>query len=142
MAASGWSAGDIAAAINLLIKITNGLKETGGAASQIQQVIQDFRALELVLEFIERLDPHDAEYPIAQALCARSQSSQNVLNNILSSVSRYNKLLRYDGGGKWHQNTLRKTEWSLFTAKEVRKLQDALEPQLQSVNLLLQARQM
>lgn len=142
MLSFGWSAGDIAAAITILVKVTYGLKETGGAASQFQQVIKDFKALELALEYIEDLNPNDADFSIAQTLCTRSQSSQHVLNDFLASVAKYDKWLGCNSESKWHQGALRKTQWVLFMTKEVQKLQDIIEPQIQAINLLLQARQM
>ena len=138
----GWSVGDIAAAINILVKISKGLQETGGAASQFQQVVQDFEALKLVLEFIEDLNDNDAEFHIATALCSRSQSSQHVLGDFLAGVAKYETSLGYDPGSIWHHGVFRKTQWVLLMTKEVRKLQEALEPQMQSVNLLLHALQM
>ncbi len=142
LAGSLQSAGDIAAAITILVKVAYGLRETGGAASQFQQVIKNFKALELALEYIEDLDPHDADFSIAQTLCIRSQSSQNVLNDFLASVAKYEKSLGCNPESKWHKGALRKTQWVLFTTKEVQKLQDTIEPQMQATNLLLQARQM
>ena len=138
----GWSAGHIATAISILVKIADGLKETGGAASQCRHIIHDLRALELVLDYIENLESQDADYSVAQALCARSQSSRNVLNNFLATVSKYERSLGYDEGSKWHSHILRKTQWTLFAAKEVRLLQEALLPQMQGINMLLHARQM
>ena len=142
MVAFGWSIGDIAAATKILIPIANGLDEMRGAASQFQQVVRDFNALRTVVEFIEDLCPNDAEFSVAQALCARSQSSQHVLVDFLASVTKYDKSLGGDSGSKWHRGTLRKSQWALFMSKEVQKLQDVIGPQIQSIDLLLHARQL
>jgi hypothetical protein len=77
LAGFGWSAGDIAKAIELLATIYKGLQETGGAASGYQQTTNLLKGLILTLQHLETLhltctDPRDKRHSDAHKSRARS----------------------------------------------------------------------
>jgi hypothetical protein len=47
--AFGFSAGDFITAVRLIVKVSEALKESGGATEDYQDVMQELGALELIL---------------------------------------------------------------------------------------------
>ena len=55
----GFSAGDFATAISLIVRISKALKDSGTAAAECSDVLQDLQTLQDLLGVLETLRPAD-----------------------------------------------------------------------------------
>lgn len=142
MAAFGWSAGDIVAAIRVVTKVSSALQDAGGASEEYQHTIKDLESLEIVLQYLQHLKPEDANFAHVKAICARSQASQRALRDLLDGFHKFEKSM---GGGthhSWHRGAHRKAQWALFASNELNKFQVCISMQLQAIQLLLNCHQL
>ncbi|KAF4630021.1 hypothetical protein G7Y89_g8132 [Cudoniella acicularis] len=134
----GWSAGDIVAAVTLLIKIGSALQDAGGASSDYQDTVDFLNTLRITLEHLKAFGATQIEVHKAENLRQQCDQIQAPLKVFLDDVtskfesslgpaSRRNKLL----------GSPRKIHWALYTSKKVKRLQDRIIVPIGAVNMLL-----
>jgi hypothetical protein len=86
----GWSAGDIASAIVLLVKIGSALKESGGAATEYQEAIDFLSSIEKPLNGVKKLLDENAD------LTWESELNEQVVR-VKAAVEKFRaKIDKYD----------------------------------------------
>ncbi|KAK3366776.1 hypothetical protein B0T24DRAFT_633598 [Lasiosphaeria ovina] len=121
----GWSAGDVVAALGVLNKVRNALKESSGASSDYQGEVQCLRTLSLTIQNIDKL-PLDSLNP---ELSRNVQEYCKQLKDpLFSFIDRIQKCYETTIGPASTTPRLlsapKKIHWALSTAKKVRELRD------------------
>ncbi|KAI9044346.1 uncharacterized protein KD926_000947 [Aspergillus affinis] len=80
----GWSAGDIASAVKLIVSIVSSLRSTSGAREQFQELETELLGLEHALEQIDYLANSTTPPPEIEAL----KDSNDKLANILRALAK------------------------------------------------------
>jgi len=142
MAAFGWSAGDIIAAIRVVARVSSALKDAGGASTQYQHTIQELESLELVLQELQHLKPENAHFTQVKAICGQSLASQRALRNLLDDFHKFEKSMGVGAPKGWHRGAHRKAQWALFASNELSKFQSSIGMQLHTIQFLLNCHQM
>ncbi|KAF2676745.1 hypothetical protein K458DRAFT_396635 [Lentithecium fluviatile CBS 122367] len=135
--AFGWSAGDIAKAIELLATVYKGLHETGGVASEYQHITEFLRGLILTLQHLQTLHIDCTDPSFAGAIKALTKAALDPIFEFIDDVSKYEPSL---GRGSTRGNPksgYRKAEYALRMPKRLAKLQADLEMKLEPIHLLM-----
>jgi hypothetical protein len=134
----GFSAGDIALAIQLLLKISNALKETGGASSEYQELLHFLRTSHLILQHLENIDISKLDTSSQNAIRAQAVTVMKPIQQFLKEVDIYATSLGHLGQGS-RKSILQKAKWTLLVTKKIEKLRVKFTADLQILQLLLQA---
>lgn len=134
--AFGFSVGDFITGIGALIKIAKALKESGGAASEFQDVIVELDALVALLQRLQALHSIRPNLAPGNAIWALASECQLPIQDFLKRIEKFEKRL-----GKTSTNSIsgvpRKAKWALKVREEVKALRSSIGPQLTSISLLL-----
>ena len=86
----GWSAGDIAECVKLLIKIGTALKDSGGSTDEYQCAVEFLKGVETTVQGVENIIQNHPDLPFQDAF------QQNVTNLITSVTHFRDKTKGYD----------------------------------------------
>lgn len=130
--------GDAIAVTDLVVKITNSLRDAGGARSEYEGLLRELHCLEKTLVHLNRLPCHHlANRQILDSIRFTALSCQQPLSQFLNRISKYEDALGvYSKQGQVQAST-KKLQWSLSMKEEVTKLQGYLSVQLGTINTLL-----
>lgn len=134
----GWSAGDVIAAINLLVKVAGALQEAGGASAEYQDAVGFLSTLRTTLEHLTSLDALSLEPRKAENLRRQCEQIRGPLRAFLDdATARFEASLGSAGRRSKVLTAPRKIQWALYTAKRVRRLQERIMVPMAAVNMLL-----
>jgi hypothetical protein len=80
----GWSAGDIAQCVQLLINIRKALKDSGGSAAEYQSAVDFLKGVETTVQGVEGIFQNHPDLTFQTAF-------QEHLTNLLTAVTRFRK---------------------------------------------------
>ena len=134
--AFGFAVGDFVSTIALIARVSKALKDTGGAASEYQQITIELESLQRILQHLERLQPHSSNTSHVNAVRATALACKVPLQNFLNSLERFETSL-----GPFAAKSLRsggrKIQYSLFLGEEISKLRAFVGAKVMSITLLL-----
>jgi hypothetical protein len=84
----GWSAGDIVAALKLLYTIGSALKDSGGASSELQDILSFLQTLPRTLEHLYALQATPFDPDLAKNLLEQCDQIRIPLDAFLGDVGR------------------------------------------------------
>lgn len=84
----GWSAGDIISAISVIVKVSKGLRETGGATSSYQDHAEFLDSLMVTLEGIQTLLSNNAHLKWEHALISQAQRMKDAVEKCVDKAKR------------------------------------------------------
>ena len=127
----GFSAGDFVALGSLIIKVTQALKDHGGAAEEYQHVVFELQKFKSILDQVEQLGlgVEAGNLNSQKILCELVGRSRTTLQGFLASIDKFQASL----GGHFAKHKLRltrdwrKAQWALFISKEVGRLRGELD---------------
>lgn len=132
----GWSVGDIAQAITLVVKVVKALDGVDGAGASYREAVAFLTTLKRTLEPLKstsalRLSP---EY---------SEEIQEIVDEIKGPIDHFLGLAAkfepsLGAQSRHHQHIGRKLQWRFKTSKKVAELRTSIESQLGILNSLLQ----
>lgn len=137
MPAFGFSVSDFIGAIQLIAKVSQALRDSGGASAEYQAVLSDLKALELILRQLQSLESASDSVSHVNAVRCQAQVSQQTLLDFLERISKFQSGLASDAARKAYRGVGRKVQWTLLYSKEVEKLRRVVATQLVSLKLLL-----
>ena len=113
------------------------MKETGGAASEYQNVVVELKGLKYVLQHLEALEPTEDNIGHVNAIRGMALACRIPLSEFLGKLEKYESSL-----GPWEpQHTFkairRKTQWAVAFREEVDKLRAMVVAKQISIKLLL-----
>lgn len=136
--AFGFSVGDFAGAIQLIVKVSKALKDSRGASHEYQSVVQELESLRAVFEHLASAGLSlSRDGPHGVSIKAHANSILKTLSGFLEVISKFDRKLGMGAAERWHHGSARKAQWAVLYTKEVEKLRLAIGTQLQSLNLLL-----
>jgi hypothetical protein len=78
----GWSAGDIAQCVQLLINIRKALKDSGGSAAEYQSAVDFLKGVEMTVQGVEDIFRNHPDLTFQTAF-------QEHANNLITAVTRF-----------------------------------------------------
>lgn len=137
--AFGFSVGDFIAVINLITKVSKALKDSDGAASEYQDVVQELESLQAILTHLGGLDIEEgAEKPPAVRLNILVSACQRPLKDFLDHIARFKASLNASTHRSFLQTIPRKAQWGTFMAGEIPKLRALVAAKILQFQLVLQ----
>jgi Flp pilus assembly protein TadG len=134
----GFSAGDIVLAIQLLLKVSAALKETGGASSEYQEILHFLNTAKLVLEHLGTTDLSKLDLPAKNAIRAQATAAIKPLQQFLTEVEEYATSLGNVDAKTSSRAAFQKAKWTLVVMKKLEVLRNRFTADLQVLQLLLQ----
>jgi hypothetical protein len=130
----GFSVGDFIAAIELVTKVANSLRDSGDAKPEYQRLARDLTNLLAALSTINSPQSnHNAS--IATSVHDQTLLIQQTAQELLDKIHKFERPLGSGSAAGWHHGTGRKVQWAAFSQK-ITKLRDVLEIQVQNLAML------
>jgi len=133
----GWSAGDIAFALNVLYKVGSALKEAGGASSAYQDASSFLESLQQTLEHLRVFSSTTLQSSNGAELRRQVSQVRVPVTRFVEDVQKYEPALAaHSSRGKLLSGP-RKIQWALQMPGKLKKLQDQITAPLMTLSLLL-----
>jgi hypothetical protein len=110
----GWSAGDIASVITLLVKIGSALKESGGAATDYQEAIDFLSSIEKSLNGIKKLLDENADLTWGSELNEQVVHVKAAVERFRAKIDKYELSLGADSSRSTARKIPRKVQFALM----------------------------
>ena len=141
-ASFGWSVGDIAQAVKIIVQVTKAFKATGGAASKYEDASGFLQSLKTTLDHLAHYVDLNCSDVYARDILEQLERITSPWNNFKAFISKYEKSL----GPSSRQSKLGKAPQTVqYTLKdlsgEVDRLRAAVAQPLQAINTLLSLQQ-
>lgn len=133
----GFSVGDIAYAIKLIITIGKAIRESGGAASEFQLLQQDLDSLQQTLETLKQIQVTGCATRHVKAVTGMALSCQVPLKEFYSKIEKYQATLGSGSSAGRFRSGGRKVQWAVLMNEEVVKIRAVITGKVVSVNLLM-----
>lgn len=133
----GFSAGDFIAAATLVKDIVVCLKDTGGSASEYQELMLELDTLRLALDKIEHLNVSEERQLATNAIKVAALNCQYVLRDSLTKLRKYKGLEHGTDGGGWIRSSAKKAQWEVAMKKDIQDLRAYLAAHTNSLNIRL-----
>ncbi|KAG4441001.1 hypothetical protein IFR05_003508 [Cadophora sp. M221] len=130
----GWSAGDIANAITLIVKLAQALDDAEGSACDYRKAVSFLRDLTHTLEPLVNFPAWDAYPTYGQSIAKHIKHIKEPVKTFLEAVIKYEPSLGLGAAGGRHRNVLRKVQWYLFMNKKVLKLRDSIDSHMSIID--------
>ena len=121
----------------LCTKIAKALKDTGGAASEYQQVIVELHGLQNVLIRLTAFEPTESNISHVNAIRRMGLACNLPLAEFLAKLERFDSAMAPQAAGLRMREAGRKTQWAVLMAEEVKKIRALISGKVISINLLL-----
>ncbi|EHY51977.1 uncharacterized protein HMPREF1120_00200 [Exophiala dermatitidis NIH/UT8656] len=132
----GFSAGDFASVIGLVVKVGKALRDADGASSEYQHLYVDLQALKRTLETLQALQPTEQNITHLNAIRCLALTCQVPLAAFLERLQKFEEKL-----GPFAKDSvrgaLRKSQWALQMGEQVRKFRATIAAKVLSLTLLL-----
>jgi hypothetical protein len=133
----GWSAGDIAQAIGLVIKVVNALDNTSGAAADYRDAVAFLGRLKHTLEPLQTFSVLNLYPEYGDNIRQSVEKIKEPIENFLSIARKFESSLSANAKSGFQYNVGRKVQWSFYTSKRVGGLRKAIENELKILDTLL-----
>ena len=138
MQAFGFSAGDFLAAIELTIRISKALRESGGATTECRLLIQDLQSLEQILELLQALRSLEGSLSHVNAIRGMALTCIVPLKEFASKIDKsYNHDMGIGQSRYAFVRGAKKVQWAVFATEEVAKFRAVIIAKVASISLLL-----
>jgi len=142
--AFGWSAGDILAAMNFLIKVADALNDVSGAAQEFREASEFLTGLHSELSSLQKITAFHTEANYRSEIEIQVQAIKAPIAQFVND-SEVRRLQRDLGTIEKHQghlarftNMRSKLNWHFSTAEKARALEKALGQRLSTLHILMQ----
>lgn len=135
----GFSAGDIAIAIQVLTKVYRGLRETGGSVAEYQEVSVFLKGVILTLQHIQKLELECSDPSLLKAIQTLGDAALKPIFEFIGDIKKYDPALGLKAAAGNVKSTLKKTEWTLRFPKRVAKLKADITAKLEPIHLLMES---
>ncbi|KAH9213111.1 hypothetical protein DL95DRAFT_507384 [Leptodontidium sp. 2 PMI_412] len=133
----GFSIGDFIAAAGLIKKVSDALKDAGGASSDYQHVIIELEGLDRALKVVAALQPDHSNDSHVNAIRGMALSCQLPLHQFLFKIQKYEGSLGAIPSSRSIPRNARKAKWAVYVADQVQSLRAVIAAKVVSINLLL-----
>ena len=135
----GFSAGDIAIAIQLLSKVYKSLKDTSGAASEYREVSRFLQGLILTLQHLQKIELVCSDPSLVKAIQALSTTALQPILQFVEEIQKYNSAMETPLPSRRCMSAYRKANWVICVSKKVDKLKAAITAEMQPIYILMES---
>ena len=135
----GFSAGDFATAIGLIVRISKALKDSGTAAGECRDVLQDLQTLQQLLELLETLRPAAGSVSHINAIRGLALDCRIPLLEFAQKIESYAPALGVGSSKGMVTRGVKKVQWALLVEEEVAKFRGIIAAKVHNITLLLEA---
>ena len=133
----GFSVGDFLAGIGLIKTVISAIKDTGGAATDYQVLVQELQHLQILLEQLKDLKPNASSLSHVNAVRGMALTFRVPLSEFLQKIEQYKSSLKAGSSkGQWI-TAPRKAQWAVSMPEEVSKMRAIITMKIVTVSLLL-----
>ena len=137
----GFSIGDFIDGINIAIDVIKACKDTGGASSQYERVLDEFETYLIILRKLQ-----DPNVLASTEINRLASSCEQPVRQFLTKAEKYRCSLTKPTGSQdfVHHTTRnlrtfpRKAQWTVVAKKTVEELRLGIGPQLSAIGLLIE----
>jgi hypothetical protein len=133
----GISVGDFLVAATFIKDIAACVKDSGGSASEYQELMDELHALLLALGKIEHLEGSSTQAEAITSIKVAALNCNFVLQDFRRKLELYDKSLDRGKTQGWAKDSARKVRWELTMKTEVRNLRAYLLADTSSLNMRL-----
>ncbi|SRR6266536_2661508 len=133
----GFSVGDFLAAATLIKDIVVCLKDSGGSASEYQELILELDGLQLVLNKIEHLEGSTDQIEAINSIKVAALNCKYVLQEFRKKLEPYKNSLERGKTRRWAKDSAKKVQWELTMKMEIQNLRVYLQMHTASLNMRL-----
>lgn len=135
----GWSAGDIAQAIVLVVKLARALDDANGAASDYREAVAFLTSLKRTLEPLQTLSAFNLRPAYSEEIALVVKEIKAPTEKFLALTGKFEQSLGSGGhAGPSCRHVGRKLQWRFVTSKRVDELRASIESHVGVLNNLLQ----
>ena len=134
----GWSAGDIAQAITLIVKVVKALDSADGAASDYREATTFLQGLKHTLEPLQTFVALGAYPAYKDEIRIHVESIREPVESFLASVAKFDQSLGPNAKSGHHRHISSKLQWRFVQSKAVEKLRSKIDKHLKVLETLLQ----
>ena len=133
----GFSAGDLATAIGLIVRISKALRDSGTAAAECRDVLQDLQNLQQLLGFVETLRPADGSISHINAVRGMALKCHIPLLEFAQKIESYAPALGVGSSKGMITRGVKKVQWAILVEEEVAKFRGTIAAKVDTITLLL-----
>ena len=133
----GFSASDFAVAIGLTVKISKALRDSGGAAAEYRDVLEDLHNLQRLLGLLETLRPADSSVSHINAIRGVALACRTSLVEFAEKIQSYEQALGSASSKGMFKRGVKKVQWAVLFEEEVAKFRGIIAAKLYNITLLL-----
>ena len=134
----GFSAGDFATAIGLIVRISKVLKDSGAAAAECRDILQDLHTLQQLLRHLEMLRPADGSVSHINAIRGMALACRIPLLEFAEKIESYEPALGRGSSKAMFTRGVEKVQWAILVEEEVAKFRGIIA-KVHNITLLLGA---
>lgn len=135
----GFSAGDFAIAIGLIVRISKALRDSGGAAAEYRDILQDLQTLQQLLGLLERLRPANGSVSHINAIRGMALACRIPLLEFAEKIESYGAALGVDSSKGMSIRGVKKVQWAFIVDEVVAKFRGIIAAKVYNITLLLGA---
>ena len=133
----GFSAGDFAIAIGLIVRISKALKDSGAAAAEYRDILQDLQTLQQLLRLLETLRPADGSVSDINAIRGMALACRIPLLEFVKKIESYEPALGVSSSKGMFARGVKKVQWAILFEEEVAKFRGIIAAKVRTITLLL-----
>ena len=135
----GFSTGDFATAISLIVRISKALKDCGTAATECRDILQDLQTLQQLLGLLETLRPADGSISHINAVRGIALTCRIPLLEFAQKIESYAPALGVSSSKGVFTRGVKKVQWAVLVEEEVAKFRGIIAAKVHKITLLLGA---
>jgi hypothetical protein len=133
----GWSAGDIAFALQILYRVGSAFKEAGGASSAYAETTIFLDSLQKTLEHLRIFASTTFDADKIDELRNQVSQLRGPVTRFVDDVKKFEPALAATSKGGKFLSVTRKVQWALQMPKKLKKLQSEVTVPMMTLSLLL-----
>jgi len=135
----GWSAGDIAQAIVVVIKLVRALDDANGAASDYREAVAFLNSLKRTLEPLQTLSAFKLRPAYSDEIALVVKEIKDPIEKFVALTAKFEPSLGTGAhDGPRYRQMAKKLQWRFVTSKRVDELRTSIESHVGILNNLLQ----
>jgi len=133
----GWSAGDIAKVIELIVKIVQALDNANGAPADYREAVVFLVRIKHTLEPLQSFTVLEAYPAYKDEIRQCVENIKSPIESCLTLAARFKTSLGEQSHRGRHRNFGKKLDWRFSASKKVNRLRKSIEGQLTVLETLL-----
>ena len=133
----GWSAGDIAQAIVIIVKVVKALDGVDGAAGHYREAVVFLQNLKHTLEPLQSFTALGAYPAYGIEIQKHVEAIKHPIESFLATAAKFERSLGPNSKTGHHRNIPRKLQWRFVDSKSVERLKDQIGGHMQVLETLL-----